>query len=104
MPINERLMDPHHVQRLNRSKIEDFAQAAGLRVVSYVEADPWLYWLQPVFSRESKPMKMLAQFLSIALGMPATLLGPRAWCGLGKVFAFLTASKPTQAGFILTRA
>ena len=49
-------------------------------------------------------MHLLAQLVSIALGLPATLLGQRAWFALGKVFAFLTASRPTQAGFILTRA
>ena len=104
VPLNERLMDPHHVQRLDRAKIEGFAQAAGLRVALYLETDPWLYWAQPVFSREGGAMRALAQLLSISLGLPATLLGPRAWFALGKAFAFLTASRPTQAGFILTRA
>lgn len=104
VPVNERLMDPHHVQRLNRRKIEDYAQAAGLRVATYVETDPWPYWVQPVFAGEGRAMHQLAQFVSLALGLPATLLGSRAWFSLGKVFALLTASKPTQAGFILTRA
>ena len=104
VPINERLMDPHHVQRLNRSKIEDLAQAAGLRVATYVETDPWLYWVQSAFAREGWAMHQFAQFVSLALGLPATLLGHRAWFALGKAFALLTASRPTQAGFILTRA
>lgn len=104
VPINERLMDPHHVQRLDRAKIEDFARVAGLRVATYIETDPWLYWVQPVFARERSAMHKLAQLVSVSLGVPATLLGPRLWFAAGKGFAFLTASKPTQAGFVLTRA
>ena len=104
VPLNERVMDPHHVQRLDRGKIEDFARAAGLRVATYIESDPWLYWVQPVFAGKSSALHKLAQVASIALGLPATLLGQRAWFAMGKGFAALTGSKPTQAGFILTRA
>ena len=103
VPINERLIDPHHVQRLDRAKIEAFAQAAGMRVATYLESDPWLYWLQPLFSHESAAMHKLAQLVSISFGIPATLLGHRAWFALGKAFALFTGSKPTQAAFVLTR-
>ena len=103
VPINERLIDPHHVQRLDRAKIEAFAQAAGLRMETYIEGDPWIYWVQPVFAGESAAMHKLAQGISIALGVPATLLGHRAWFAVGKVFAALTGSRPTQAGFVLRR-
>ena len=104
VPLNERIMDPHHVQRLDRAKIHAFAETAGLRMTTYIETDPWLYWLQPLFTRESGLVHKVAQFVSLALGVPATVLGPRAWFAVARIFAALTASKPTQAGFILTRA
>ena len=102
VPLNERVMDSHHAQRLDRAKLHGIAETAGLRVTTYLEADPWLYWVQPLFTREHGLVHKAAQFLSLGLGVPATLLGPSAWFGLAKIFAPLTASKPTQAGFILT--
>ena len=68
VPLNERIMDPHHFQRLNHSKILGFAQA-----------------------------------VSLGLGLPATVLGPRLWFALGRCYGFLTRSKPAQAAFILAR-
>lgn len=103
VPINERRMDPHHVQIVNREKVEEWARLAGLQVKLYVEADPWLYWVQPVFASNRGLMRPLALALSLGIGLPATLLGPRRWFQLSRVFATLTASRPTQAAFILTR-
>jgi SAM-dependent methyltransferase len=101
VPLNERVMDKHHVQRLNRAKIHGFAESAGLRVLVYLETDPWLYWAQSLFTREGALFHKVTQMLSLGLGVPATILGPAAWFRLGKIFAALTASKPTQAGFVL---
>lgn len=103
VPLNEIIMDPHHVQRLDEAKIRGFAESAGLRVTTYMEADPWLYWFQPLFTRDRGWVHQLAQVVSLGLGLPATLLGPRLWFALGRCFAFLTRSKPVQAAFILGR-
>ena len=104
VPLNERIMDPHHVQRLDRSKIHAFNEAAGLRVQTYIEADPWLYWFQPLFTRESGAVHKVAQAVSIALGLPATLLGADAWFSLSKAYAAISGSRPTQAAFLSVRA
>ena len=104
VPLNERIMDPHHVQRLDREKIHAFNEAAGLRVQTYLEADPWLYWFQPLFTRESGLVHKVAQAVSIALGLPATLLGADAWFAVSKVYAAITRSRPTQAAFLSGRA
>ena len=103
VPVNERQMDPHHVQVVTREKIEQWARHAGLRVAYYVEADPWLYWVQPVFASNRGWKRLAAQALSLGVGLSATLLGARAWFQLSRIFARLTASRPTQAAFILTR-
>lgn len=103
VPLNERIMDPHHVQRLNEAKIRGFADRAGLRVAAYLEADPWLYWFQPLFTRDRGVVHQIAQAVSLGLGLPATLLGPRVWFALGRCFGFLTRSKPAQAAFVLAR-
>ena len=103
VPLNERKIDPHHVQTVNREKVDLWTKEAGLRVQSYIESDPWLYWFQPVFASNKGAMRVLAQALSLGVGMPATLLGPRRWSELGKLYSLLTRSRPTQAAFILTR-
>ena len=103
VPLNERKMDPHHVQIVDRAKVEEWARLAGLKVKHYVEADPWLYWVQPVFASNKGINRLLAQAISLGVGLPATLLGARRWFGLGRIFGALTGSRPTQAGFVLTR-
>ena len=104
VPLNERIMDPHHVQQLDRAKIHALNEAAGLRVQTYLEADPWLYWFQPLFTRESGMVHKLAQGVSIALGLPATLLGADAWFAVSKIYAAISRSQPTQAAFLSGRA
>jgi 2-polyprenyl-3-methyl-5-hydroxy-6-metoxy-1,4-benzoquinol methylase len=103
VPINERLMDPHHVQRLDKSKIHAFAADAGLRVKTYLETDHWLYWFQPIFASERGFVHKVAQAVSLALGVPATIAGARAWFAAARVYSVFTKSKPTQAAFALMR-
>lgn len=103
VPINERELDPHHVQRIDRSKIEEWVQAVGLRMTTYLEADPWLYWFQPIFASQNRTMHVLAQAISFCVGLPATALNRRAWFRLSNIFGVMTRSLPIQAAFVLTR-
>jgi len=103
VPINERVMEPRHVQHLDESKVCAIAEAAGLRVAAYLEADPWLYWIQPLWTHESGWPHRLAQALSFGIGIVASALGPRLWTAAGEIFRPLSASQFTQAAFILTR-
>lgn len=104
VPINERKMDPHHVQAVDRVKVDEWACEAGLRVSFYVEDDPWLYWFQPVFASNQGIMRLLAQALSIGIGLPATLMAPAYWRRLGGIYSALTGSRSTQAAFVLELA
>ena len=103
VPLNERKMDPHHVQTVNRAKIDEWARESDLKVTFYLEGDPWMYWFQPAFASNKGIMRLLALAVSLGFGIPSTLLGPHLWPALGKLYALLTASRPTQAAFILTR-
>ena len=103
VPINERVMEPRHVQRLDQSKIRAIGEAASLRLSAYVEADPWLYWIQPLWTLETGLRHKVAQALSLGLGMVASAVGPRWWDAAGRVFGPLTGSKFTQAAFVFTR-
>lgn len=103
VPLNERRANPHHVHIVDEARIHQWAAESGLKVSSYLEDDPWTYWAQPLYTRDSTLSHKLAQSLSLVLGIPATLLGHRLWRTLGKAFGAFTFSKPTQAAFVLTR-
>lgn len=101
VPINERKADPHHQWSVTRALVERWARSAGLRIVLYEENDPWIYWSQPAFTYSHGLPHKAAQAVSLALGIPATLLGYQSWFRIGRVFQRLTLSRPMQAGFVL---
>ena len=100
VPINERVVNPHHVQTCSRAGIESWLSAVGMEASVYVESDPWLYWIQPLYSADTGLKHKLAQVFSLALGVPSTLLGYRGWETISPWYARLTAAKPTQAAFV----
>jgi 2-polyprenyl-3-methyl-5-hydroxy-6-metoxy-1,4-benzoquinol methylase len=101
VPINERASNPHHLQLVNKTAIEDWVVAAGYEMVKYEENDPFLYWLQPFFTATKGWKHKLAQLISLDVGISACVFGERAWFAWGKTWTKLTFSKPTQAAFIL---
>ena len=101
IPIHERRPNPHHLRKAGRPEVEQWAKQAGLILEVYEEADPWLYWFQPLYAEDHGWRHRLAQAVSLTLGIPATLLGPSRWMELGKAFRRMTASLPTQATFSL---
>lgn len=100
VPINERALNPHHVHSPNREMIEGWVDSAGLEMVSYEENDPWLYWFQPLFTKDAGLTHRAAQSVSLGLGAAATLMGEQAWFAVGKAFAAVSHSLPTQAVFL----
>ena len=100
VPLNERVANPHHVHAPDRQMIETWLRSAGLEVVSYEENDPFVYRLQGFFTADTGVSHVIARLISFGLGVPATMAGQRAWFAVGKLFAALTGSKPTQAAFV----
>ena len=101
VPINERAANPHHVQAVTASLVRTWADESGYELVYYEENDPFLYWVQPLFAVDAGWKHKLAQAVSLGVGLCATACGERLWFALGKVFAAVTCSKPTQAAFVL---
>jgi 2-polyprenyl-3-methyl-5-hydroxy-6-metoxy-1,4-benzoquinol methylase len=102
VPLNERKKDPHHVRAVERAEIFKWAEQSGWRVRSYFESDPWLYWIQPIFSMKSRLGRLIAQTISLSVGVVATAVGSRIWFGrCSDLFRVLTRSLPTQAAFVL---
>ena len=100
VPLNERYANPHHVQTCDRAKIQGWLEQAGLKTCCYVESDPWLYWLQGIFTGETGLRYKLAQAISLMLGIPATLVGHHIWETSSRAYARVTMSEPTQAAFV----
>jgi len=101
IPIHERRPNPHHLLQAGRTEVAEWGRQAGLILEVYEEADPWLYWFQPLYAEDHGWRHRLAQAVSLALGVPATLLGPSRWSASGEVFRRLTGSLATQAIFCL---
>jgi 2-polyprenyl-3-methyl-5-hydroxy-6-metoxy-1,4-benzoquinol methylase len=101
VPINERTLNPYHVRPIDNALVERWTTDAGLSLVDYVEADPWIYWLQPLYATHAPLKHKLAQAVSLGLGTAAATMGGKAWVKASLFFARITRSKPTQAGFIL---
>lgn len=102
VPLNERAENPHHLHAPNRVMVETWARDAGYMLRWYEENDPFMYWMQPFFGVDAGPGHRIARAISLIFGVPATLLGEKPWFSLGKLYNFVTASKPTQAAFVLT--
>jgi 2-polyprenyl-3-methyl-5-hydroxy-6-metoxy-1,4-benzoquinol methylase len=104
VPINERKPDPHHQLVVTRSVVDEWARESGFAIALYAEDDPWIYWSQPLFTFQHGLKHKLAQGISLALGVPATLLGYKRWFSVGRAVRAVTGSRPMQAGFVLRPA
>jgi len=101
VPVNERAPNPHHLQVVDKAVVGAWAEASGFEMLWYEENDPFLYWMQPLFTATGGWKHKLAQLVSLDVGLSATLFGERAWFAWGSIISPLTFSKPTQAAFVL---
>ncbi len=100
VPVNEWVANPHHVQVPDRAKIEGWLNTAGYELLLYEENDPFTYYAMPLYAVDSGWKHAAARALSLGLGVPASLLGWRAWFTLGRVFSALSGARPAQAVFL----
>ncbi len=98
LPVNELRANAHHFHRVDRVLVRKWVESAGLELGIYSEDDPWAYWIQPLYAEDSNN-RFLVQGLSLLMGCTAVLAGPRNWTSLGRIFASISRSKPTQACF-----
>jgi 2-polyprenyl-3-methyl-5-hydroxy-6-metoxy-1,4-benzoquinol methylase len=101
VPVNERAPNPHHLQVVDKKVVRGWAVASGFEMLWYEENDPFLYWLQPLFTATNGWRHKLAQLISLDVGVSAKIFGERAWFSWGAIVGRLSRSKPTQAAFVL---
>lgn len=104
VPINERNQDPKHITAFDRASLTATASAAGLKSIALTEDDPWLYWIIGHFYGESRLRRFFVQLTTLTFGTLTCVPGWKFWSRAGKVWAFLTASKPTQLAAVLVEA
>jgi SAM-dependent methyltransferase len=101
VPINELSDNPHHVHKVRRELIERWSRESGFEVTSYFEADEIGWGAQPLFVYDTGPRHVLAQAVSLTLGVPATLLGAQRWWKLNSLLGKSTGARTSQAVFLL---
>jgi len=103
VPINERRQDARHLHVVDLPLVREWLTGTGFRLQGWVEADPLLYWIQPLFTHESGWRHRAAQLASVTIGPLAKALGSARWLAFSKVAGNVTLSKPTQAALVLQR-
>jgi len=79
VPINEIRQNPHHVQVVDRERIEAWASTAELKVEDYFECDSVGWIIQPLLASNKGVVHKLARLASLATGLPFAFLGLASW-------------------------
>lgn len=103
LPLNERRPDENHKWVCDRALVERWAKEGGFALEDYAELDHYVYYAQPLFHAKSGLGRMMAQGISLSLGLLQSIFPPGAWFGLGKALRIIGA-KPGQITFLLKRA
>ena len=104
VPINEVVMNPHHVHRVDRPTIEAWVAEAGLVVEDYREEDHIFSPFQPLFAHDSGWRHKVARVVSLSLGLVAAGVGRDRWWRLNSFVGRTLGWKPSQAVFFVTAA
>ena len=100
VPVNEWVPNTHHVHSPDRAMVEGWLDRAGYQLLSYEENDPFTYQTMPLFTADKGWKHLMGRVVSLGLGVPASLMGWRAWFSFGVPFAALTCSRSVQAVFL----
>ena len=103
LPLNERRMDPHHVHRICPGEVERWVKSAGLQTCRSLATDFALYWLQPCFAWKHPIGRLVAQAVSLGLGLAAKLIGEDRWMPFWDRLGPRLGFKPTQLALVLSR-
>lgn len=103
VPINELCENPHHVQKIDRGLVEQWAKDCKLRLLDYQTYDHLFYYLQPLYTHDSGAAHRLAQAISLLTGLTTLLLRNRTWWRINRFLGSVIGAKPAQAAFLLTK-
>ncbi len=102
LPVNEIIKDPNHKWVCDRKLVDRWVADAGMELVDYTEMDHYVYWILPVYHMKGRFGRMMAQGVSLFLGILQMPFSPKAWFTLGRGLRIIGA-KPAQIGFLAKR-
>lgn len=100
LPTNEIRPDPDHKWICNRDLVSGWALGAKFVVADYAEIDHFVYYALPILQASGKVGRLLAQALSLMLGLAQATLPPSVWFSLGTLLKVVGA-RPGQIAFML---
>jgi len=104
VPINESVAHREHEWAVDRTLLETWARAAHAEIIDYRELDCFTYYALPIFAKESRLGRVMAQTTSLGLGVCAALFGMRRWFALSALLGKVAGAKPGQAVFLMRPA
>mgnify|MGYP003747811417 FL=1 len=104
VPINEIVMNPHHVQTVDRAAVEGWTREAGMVLYDYRESDHTFYPFQPLFAHDSGWRHRVARGVSLGFGLLSAGVGREVWLRMSSFLGRALGLKPCQAVFVLTDA
>lgn len=104
LPMNERRRDPHHAHEVTPAIALDWCRRAGLFVSRRFESDYACDPFQPAFAWRGRGGRLVAQGVSLWLGLAAKLLGEDRWMPFWDWLGPRIGLRPTQLALALRRA
>lgn len=100
LPINERRPDENHKWVCDRALVASWAEESGMSVKDQSELDHYVYYAQPLFHAKGHMGRVMAQGISLVLGLKQALFPPSIWFGMGRCLRIIGA-RPGQIVFLL---
>lgn len=101
LPIHERRRDPHHAHAVTPALALEWCARAGLVVARRFDSDYACDPFQPVFAWRGRLGRIVAQGVSLGLGLAAKLVGENRWMPLGDWLGPKLGWRPTQLALAL---
>ncbi|MBL7963874.1 MAG: class I SAM-dependent methyltransferase [Flavobacteriales bacterium] len=102
LPLNEKRPDPNHKWVCDAELVERWARSSGLVVADLKEMDHFVQPVQPLLHGESGLRRVVAQGVSLGLGLLQAPFSPATWFRIGGFMKYLGA-KPGQLGAVLRK-
>jgi len=101
LPIHERRRDSHHAHAVTPALAFEWCARAGLAVARRFDSDYACDPFQPVFAWRGRLGRIVAQGVSLGLGLAAKLVGENRWMPLGDRLGPKLGWRPTQLALAL---
>jgi len=104
VPINERVVNEHHVHQFHSQALAGLLENCNGVVERIAETDYFFDRLQPLYAKDASGLKrIIQQVLALGIGVLAALFSAEKWHELGVLTGKLFGFKPTQLAAVVSR-